>query len=356
MAKVPISVCIIAKNEEKYIEECLKRLKPYGMEIIVTDTGSTDRTKEIAEKYADRVYDFEWIDDFAAARNFCASKASYPWIWALDCDEYVSSINMKLLRICMQKAPRHCGVMRLKNLSYTDDGDTTYGSDDVIRFYNKHYYKYYYPIHEQICSVDESKIMDTVNGFIMPCEVIHHGYALNAEEMKIKQERNLNLLFKVIESGKADAYTYFQTGQSYLIMDKYDEAINYFEQGMKLGIDTNNVYVHIMITSLAKCYCFKKRYEDAINLLEEYGDRCKTAKYVYTQAAINLEAGNTLKALMYYIKTTAMPDTDTLGENLMHCYEHIINIYEAMGNQEMADLFQAKFAACKKEKERVLSS
>ena len=174
--------------------------------------------------------------------------------------------------------------------------------------------------------------------------------------MKIKQERNLNLLFKVIESGKAHAYTYFQTGQSYLIMDKYDEAINYFEQGMKLGIDTNNVYVHIMITSLAKCYCFKKRYEDAINLLEEYGDRCKTAKYVYTQAAINLEAGNTLKALMYYIKTTAMPDTDTLGENLMHCYEHIINIYEAMGNQEMADLFQAKFAACKKEKERVLSS
>ena len=58
MSKVPISVCLIAKDEEKNIEECLKRLKPYGFEIIVTDTGSTDRTKELASRYADKVLDF----------------------------------------------------------------------------------------------------------------------------------------------------------------------------------------------------------------------------------------------------------------------------------------------------------
>ena len=58
MSKVPISVCLIAKNEEKNIEECLKRIKPYGFEIIVTDTGSTDKTKEIAARYADKVLDF----------------------------------------------------------------------------------------------------------------------------------------------------------------------------------------------------------------------------------------------------------------------------------------------------------
>ena len=57
MSKVPISVCLIAKDEEKNIEECLKRLKPYGFEIIVTDTGSTDRTKELASRYADKVLD-----------------------------------------------------------------------------------------------------------------------------------------------------------------------------------------------------------------------------------------------------------------------------------------------------------
>ena len=86
MSKVPISVCIIAKNEEKYIEECLRKLKPYGFEIVVADTGSTDATKEIASRYADKVVDFTWINDFSAARNFCAKQASNNWILALDCD------------------------------------------------------------------------------------------------------------------------------------------------------------------------------------------------------------------------------------------------------------------------------
>lgn len=117
MSKVPISVCIIAKNEEKFIEDCLKHLQPYGMEIIVTDTGSTDRTREIAEKYADKVVDFAWIKDFSAARNYCASFASNNWILALDCDEFVNAIDIKILRMLMQKYPRHTGVLRLKNIT-----------------------------------------------------------------------------------------------------------------------------------------------------------------------------------------------------------------------------------------------
>ena len=67
---IPISVCVIAKNEEKNIEKCLAPLVPYNFEIILVDTGSTDRTKEIARKYTDQIYDFEWVNDFSAARNF----------------------------------------------------------------------------------------------------------------------------------------------------------------------------------------------------------------------------------------------------------------------------------------------
>ena len=99
MSKVPISVCIIAKNEEKYLEGCLKRLKPYGFEIIVTDTGSDDSTKEIAARYADKVLDFEWIGDFSAARNFCAEHASNNWILAIDCDEYLNKADVSKMRI-----------------------------------------------------------------------------------------------------------------------------------------------------------------------------------------------------------------------------------------------------------------
>ena len=93
MAKLPVSVCIIAKNEEKYIEQCLRHLLPFGMEIVVVDTGSNDRTRDIALKYTDQVFDFEWINDFSAARNFAASKAKNNWILVVDCDEYPEEVQ-----------------------------------------------------------------------------------------------------------------------------------------------------------------------------------------------------------------------------------------------------------------------
>ena len=67
MAKLPVSVCIITKNEEKHIEQCLRNIVKYGMEIVVVDTGSTDNTKQKVGKYTDKIYDFDWIDDFSAA-------------------------------------------------------------------------------------------------------------------------------------------------------------------------------------------------------------------------------------------------------------------------------------------------
>lgn len=123
MSKVPISVCIIAKNEEKYIEECLRKLKPYGFEIVVADTGSTDATKEIASRYADKVVDFTWINDFSAARNFCAKQASNNWILALDCDEYIESVDIRILRVLLQQKPKQVGVVRMKNIQLRENDE-----------------------------------------------------------------------------------------------------------------------------------------------------------------------------------------------------------------------------------------
>ena len=148
MSKVPISVCLIAKDEEKNIEECLKRLKPYGFEIIVTDTGSTDRTKELASRYADKVLDFAWIDDFSAARNFAAAQASNNWILVLDCDEYLTQLDEKALRICMQQHLRHVGMMGLTNVYTQPDGEHTYKAEEVPRFYNRNFFEYRFRIHE----------------------------------------------------------------------------------------------------------------------------------------------------------------------------------------------------------------
>lgn len=83
-----ISACLIVKNEEKYLQRCLESIYQYVDEIIITDTGSTDKTLEIAKKYTDKIYFFEWINDFAAARNFCQSHAKSEYILRIDADEY----------------------------------------------------------------------------------------------------------------------------------------------------------------------------------------------------------------------------------------------------------------------------
>lgn len=86
---VTISLCMIVKNEALTLAECLESVKGIADEIIIVDTGSTDKTKEIAQRYTDKIYDFEWIDDFAAARNFSFSKATKEYILWLDADDRI---------------------------------------------------------------------------------------------------------------------------------------------------------------------------------------------------------------------------------------------------------------------------
>ena len=76
MQMVTISLCMIVKNEERILARCLDSVKDLVDEIVIVDTGSADATRRIAQTYTDRVYDFTWIDDFSAARNFAFSKAN----------------------------------------------------------------------------------------------------------------------------------------------------------------------------------------------------------------------------------------------------------------------------------------
>lgn len=93
-----LSVCMIAKNESEVIGRCLECVKSFADEIVVVDTGSTDNTKEIASKYTDKVFDFEWINDFAAARNFSFSKATKDYVMWLDCDDIIDEDNQRAIK------------------------------------------------------------------------------------------------------------------------------------------------------------------------------------------------------------------------------------------------------------------
>ena len=355
MSKLPISVCIIAKNEEKYIEGCLQHLKPFGFEIVVTDTGSTDRTKEIAAKYADTVVDFEWIDDFSAARNFCAEHATNNWILALDCDEYMNTFDYKNIRILTQKLPRCVGRFALKNLVMSSDGEQRYSIDTVTRFYNKKRFFWVHPIHEQLVRIEEPDNLE-FPCFDMPMEVVHHGYNITGDEMVEKQLRNLRLLGKQLERDPRDAYTWFQIGQSQYVLTNYERAVNAYEMAMSLNPDMNRFFVEYLIESLSKAYLNVNRSQDAVNLLLKYGEYFKTAKYVFALAGAYQENGQMLQALMNYIKATTMKDREEMGDNLFICYNNIIAIYHQMGQPDMANMYLDLYEKCRQENERILNS
>ncbi len=92
---ITISLCMIVKNEEKVLARCLESVKDIVDEIIIVDTGSTDKTKEIAYRYTQNVYDFEWIHDFSAARNYSFSKATKDYQMWLDADDIITEENRK---------------------------------------------------------------------------------------------------------------------------------------------------------------------------------------------------------------------------------------------------------------------
>lgn len=354
MSKMPVSVCIIAKNEEKFIEECLKHLQPYGMEIVVADTGSTDRTREIAEKYADQVVDFEWINDFSAARNYCASVATNNWILALDCDEIVNTVDLRILRILMQKNPKRTGVLRLKNIMRGENDYMEYVNTDIVRLYNRNYYLFKYSIHEQICRKDDSGGDMPMESFLLPIDVVHHGYALDDEAMRIKQERNLDLLYQELEKTPDKGYVYFQIGQSLLTIKGYDEAIDAYEKGVANIKDIQGVYVPELITALAYTYADAGRVEDALALMEKYALQFQTAKYVYAYANVLWVSDQVLKALGNYIKVITMKDLESLGGEIVTCYSRIIQTYEAFGEMEMAENFRQKFLQYNARRERIV--
>lgn len=129
---ITISICIIVKNEEAILERCLDSLKGIGDEIIIVDTGSTDKTKEIALKYTNKIYDFKWIDDFAAARNFAFSKAAKDYIYTADADEILDEENHKKLNEIKQVLLDEIEIVQMKYTNQLQYG-TTYNFDKEYR-------------------------------------------------------------------------------------------------------------------------------------------------------------------------------------------------------------------------------
>lgn len=130
---ITISLCMIVKNEEKVLKRCLDTVADLVDELIVVDTGSTDATKQIAAAYPQvKLYDFVWIDDFAAARNFAFSKATKEYIYSADADEVLSEENRERFRRMKQTLPPQVEIVQMKYGNQLQHG-TVYNYDEEYR-------------------------------------------------------------------------------------------------------------------------------------------------------------------------------------------------------------------------------
>ena len=123
--KVEISLCLIVKNEEDVLQRCLESVENIVDEIIIVDTGSTDQTKEIAQKFHAKIYDFEWIDDFAAARNYSFAQATKDFIMWMDADDYFTLENQNKLLELKENTSTDVNIINLiYSLTRNEKGET----------------------------------------------------------------------------------------------------------------------------------------------------------------------------------------------------------------------------------------
>lgn len=334
---IPISVCMIAKNEEQNVQNCLVPLKKLGFELVVADTGSTDRTKSLVSQYTDHLYHFEWKNDFSAARNFSISKASHDWILVVDFDEYLKEANVRNLISFVDSHKKEIGTITRHNPCNLLSGQSSVMTEQVARFFNRNYNCYRGIIHEQVLPIDKSAPVY----FPVDIAFYHHGYE---EEgcLTEKAHRNLDLLLLALKDNPDDPYLLFQTGKCYQILKDYPTACQYFDAGLSYDIDPALAYVQDMIESYGYCLLEQKEYGTALSLANVYDVFSSQTDFVFLMGLIYMNNALFDQAVHEFEKATFMKNGRTEGINSYMPNYNIGVIYECTGNKKNAMKFYAK--------------
>jgi FkbM family methyltransferase len=197
-----LSMCLIAKNEEKFLEQCLRSVHGLASQIVLLDTGSTDRTIEIARQYGAEVHTLAWADDFSAARNAALAHATGDWILMLDADEELPAEQHPKLLADLKNS----GVIAFR-LPLVNRGQENEGRSFVPRlFRNLPGVFFHGRIHEQVFP---SLLPPAKNWGLRTAlgaaELLHHGYSQEMVRDRNKVERNLKLLRTAVLENPEDA-------------------------------------------------------------------------------------------------------------------------------------------------------
>ena len=344
---ITISLCMIVKNEEQVLGRCLESVKAAVDEIILVDTGSTDRTKEIGAEFGAQLYDFEWIDDFSAARNASFSKATKDYILWLDADDVLSpSDQKKLLALKESLDPAVTVVMMKYHTAFHADGTPsfTYYRERLIK--NHMGYRWDGEIHEAI----------TPSGNILYSDIsVMHKKAGPGDP-----ERNLRIFEGMRKSGKQLSPRHrFYYARELFYHARYQEAIAEFTA----FLDSKQGWIENCIDAcklLSYCYASLGDRENQLRAL------LRSLEYDLPRAELCCEVGQYFmefsrykEAIFWYEIAVSREKNEKSGAFIQpDCYDYIPYLqlcvcWDRMGDHEKAASYNELAGAIKPNSEAV---
>ncbi len=284
-----ISACLIARDEEEFIGQCLESLRGVVDEIIVVDTGSTDRTPDIARHYGARVISRAWPDDFAVARNWALAEANGEWLFVLDADEELVSEDAPKLRKLAASGLADGYLVNVHH--FPDDEERHVITQHVALFRNDPRFRYKGAIHEQV----GSQIAEA-GGRLSATDirVIHKGYEASVVAAKRKHERNLSMLQREADRHPDEPVWHYYLGQEYYGLGRLDEAARAYDKAFALaGPEWSSRYAVPGVIRYSLALGGLERWDRAFDLLERYRRLYpKSSDLHYLQATLALRVGD----------------------------------------------------------------
>jgi glycosyltransferase involved in cell wall biosynthesis/Tfp pilus assembly protein PilF len=230
-AQPRLTVCLIARNEEKFLGNCLSSVKGLASQIVLVDTGSTDRTIEIAKEHGAEVHHFKWCDDFSAARNAALEHATGDWVLFLDADEELMADHRETI-LNEIKSQAAIGY----RLPIIDVGREKEGCSLVPRlFRNAPGLFFVGRVHEQVFSSLEVRRGEWgLENCIGKTSLLHHGYAGEVVASRDKIARNLRLLELAIEELPGEPNLIMNLGLELVRSGQVAEGLGKYREALEL--------------------------------------------------------------------------------------------------------------------------
>jgi len=331
-----LSLCMIVKDEEHNLPRCLDSVIEIIDQLVIVDTGSKDRTEEIARQYHAELYHFPWQGNFSEARNESLRHARGKWILVLDADDELSAEARSEIPSLITSTCADAIGLVIRNLSPV--GDFVRYVDDVRfrLFRNGKGYSYEYKVHNQIAPSIYRQGGKTIDSNLV---IFHHGYR---ENFQAKARRSLPLIEKALQADPHNVYLQFKKAESLKALGERKLSLEAFEEMLTLNYTTlspeiiSTAYMRMAQLELSfNNYSMCLNY--ALNALKIRSDN-PIAKYLAGIASVYLT--NYREALCYFLELQEMYPDDYLDKSDLNTLIQICRIMLLQNSNENESIIE----------------